>query len=57
MVRDMLQRMPPWALDDFIEEKFKEFPINRQGRLLSIHQAKVEGVQTSHILDDVWPCP
>jgi hypothetical protein len=56
-LENMIQRMPPWALDDLAEEQFEKLSVDWEHQPLTIQSAKKKRVLVGCTLYDVWTCP
>jgi hypothetical protein len=49
----MIQRMPPWASDDFTEEQLEKMTVHWECQPLTIQSAEKE-VLAGYTLNDIW---
>jgi hypothetical protein len=53
----MIQRMPPWASDDFAEEQLENVTGYWECQPLTIQFAEEKGVLAGYTLNEIWTSP
>jgi hypothetical protein len=56
-LENMIQRMPPWALDNFAEEQLEKLTVHWEYQPLTIQSVEEEGVLAGYTLNDIWTSP
>jgi len=53
----MIQRMPPWASDDFAEEQLEKLTVDWECQPLTMQSAEKKRVLAGYTLNDIWAIP